>query len=207
MLTLSKDMAKVLAANTRTRNADSAEVMEDLNGLRELAATILANEAGADLDVTTEGAIFLDAPTEQELASVNSKGTRSANRANRFKKAAGIAGLEEKTHYTVSRHEPVLSVVKERAAMTEEQRAELVPPYNMAPFGWVLVNFTEAGIKELGVWGTTQEKVADLVTAKLEEWYAAQSAPSAEEDPTVEEEENAPVVVEEPTPVRGKKAS
>lgn len=173
MLTLSKDMAKILEANTRTRNVDTAEVQEDLQGLRVVAAQVLTKErlGAEDYEVNSVGVILLEKPTGE----VTAKGTRSQNRANRFRKAATIATLEEKVHYTVSRTEPPADVVKKRAEMSDEDLAALPAPFNEAPWGWVLVNFTEAGLAELGHWGTSQDKVADLVTEYCEAYQASKN--------------------------------
>jgi hypothetical protein len=184
MQTLSKDMAKILASNTRSRNTDTAEVQEDLNGLRVVAAQVLAQLAGVvDMEVNAVGVILMDKPVGEEVA----KGTRSQNRANRFRKAAKLAGLEEKLHYTVSRSEPPNDVVAKRLEMDEATLKDLPPPHNDAPWGWILVNFTEDGLKELSHWGETQDKVADFVTEHLEAYQTrlTESAPVA---PTAEDQ-------------------
>ena len=175
---LSKDMAKIFEQSTRTRNVDSAEVQEDLAGLRKLAGTLLAYEQlgrPEDMDVSSlkVGYILLDRPTGELVA----KGTRTQNRANRFRKAANIVGLEDKVHYTIGRSDPPNDVLKKRMEMTEEQLAGLTPPHNMAPWGWVQVTFSEAGHAELATWGTSQEQVADLVAAEVEEYQAKHVAP------------------------------
>jgi hypothetical protein len=151
MQTLSKDMAKILASNTRSRNTDTAEVQEDLNGLRVVAAQVLAQLAGVvDMEVNAVGVILMDKPVGEEVA----KGTRSQNRANRFRK---------------------------RLEMDEATLKDLPPPHNDAPWGWILVNFTEDGLKELSHWGETQDKVADFVTEHLEAYQTrlTESAPVA----------------------------
>jgi hypothetical protein len=109
------------------------------------------------------------------------KGTRSQNRANRFRKAAKIAGLEEKLHYTVSRSEPPNDVVAKRLEMDEATLKALPPPHNDAPWGWILVNFSEAGLEELSHWGETQDKVADLVTEHLEAYQTRRTGAEVSE--------------------------
>jgi len=154
MQTLSKEMARILESNTRTRNVDTAEVQEDLEGLRVVAAQVLAKEQlhAEDFDVNAVGVILMERPEGAEVA----KGTRSQNRANRFRKATKVAGLEEKVHFTVARSEPAPDVMKKRLGMSEEQLKELTPPFNEAPWGWILVNFNEDGLTELSHWGETQ---------------------------------------------------
>jgi hypothetical protein len=178
MQTLSKDMAKILASNTRSRNTDTAEVQEDLTGLRVVAAQVLARERGVvDMEVNAVGVILMDKPVGEEVA----KGTRSQNRANRFRKAAKIAQLEEKLHYTVSRSEPPNDVTAKRLEMDEATLKALPPPHNDAPWGWILVNFSEAGLVELSHWGETQDKVADLVTEHLEAYQTRRTGAEVSE--------------------------
>jgi hypothetical protein len=141
---------------------------------RGRGASARATERGVvDMEVNAVGVILMDKPVGEEVA----KGTRSQNRANRFRKAAKIAGLEEKLHYTVSRSEPPNDVVAKRLEMDEATLKALPPPHNDAPWGWILVNFSEAGLVELSHWGETQDKVADLVTEHLEAYQARGPAP------------------------------
>ena len=199
MLVLSKDMARVLQANSRSRNSDSAEVAEDLESLRDFAAAVICRDDGRVPNEDFADALGIEMPRPAE-DGVKSKGTRSQNRANRFRKAAGIANLVEATkdnpsgHYRIARTEPALDLQTARMKMDAEQIGKLLPPFNLYPFGWIMISFTESGIDAIKDWGSVNDEVEEKIDELVAEYEAAKDAEVTESESSEVHDE--PVVTE-----------